>query len=514
MWILNISEKIDRYKHLYINGLDFVKLIMLIRGVLAILYLLRTFGPKPHVVTPVTEPSTQPDPLSGNADDLCEVVCTRNKPKVFTFPTAIPVFLYGFQSLSRQLAAVFPHYSYRRLQSLVSAYPANIVINRLNRLKDLGNGFTSHLAIKLSALPGNGLTRRDHQRIIAEAIIKRMSQLVPPSSQKVGDLDGQTSDTRNVTFNPSGSICAITYRYSVKICKVELDGTFVCLHMLDHNDRVANVRFHPTLPYFVVCADTATIYRIMDDGTFKVVAKMEAKRFESATVRIPKGEFFSASFHPTERFIALGCYNWCIYFYNFTDEGCTEVQRLDRTYESHMTGHYDTVATLEFDPSGQFLVSGSDDRTVKVWQEQSTGLWACVQTIEDHEDYVRAVAFDSNGQFLVTTSCDNTIRIYEIRTWRCLQTIQTKHTKGITSCAFYPSERESIFATGSYDGTTVFRRLSDDGTGSEELETLKHPSGVYSLAFDPSTPRRLLVGLCLNYENRHKSTVELYRLPQ
>jgi WD40 repeat protein len=251
----------------------------------------------------------------------------------------------------------------------------------------------------------------------------------------------------------------------------------------------------------------------MDDGTFKVVATMKAKRFDSATVHIPEGFFFSGSFHPTEQIIAFGCSNWCIYLYSFTDKGCTQVQRLDRTTDRRrMTGHSNTVETLEFDPSGQFLVSGSDDQSVKVWQEQSTGLWACVQTIKDHTDNVRAVAFDSNGQFLVTTSCDNTIRVYETGTWKCLQTIQTKHTKWITSCAIH--SLTNIIATGSYGGTTIFHRLSDDRRSSEELETLKHHSGVCSLTFDPSTPRRLLVGLWSDYETRRKSTVELYQLPQ
>ena len=376
------------------------------------------------------------------------------------------------------------------------------------------NSLSSYLARKLSAFPGDGLTRIDHRRMIAHAIIKRMSRPVPLSSQKVGDLDGQKDDTYKLTFSHSGSICAITSRYNVKICKVESDGTFVCLHMLDHNDRVVDVMFHPTLPYMVVCAGTATIYRIMDDWTFKVVTTMKAKQFESATALIPEGRFFSASFNLTKRFIALGCDNWCIYLYSFTDEGCTEVQRLDRSTESGMTGHSNTVYTLAFHPSGQFLVSGSDDQSVKVWKEQSNGLWVCVQTIQDHTDNVSAVTFDPTGKYIVSASSDMTVRVYEAETWRCLQRIQTEHTRGISSCVFLPSERDSIFATGSYDGTTVFRRLSDDGTGSEVLETLKHHSGVYSLAFDPSTPRHLLVGLCLNYTNRHESSVGLYRLPQ
>lgn len=176
-----------------------------------------------------------------------------------------------------------------------------------------------------------------------------------------------------------------------------------------------------------------------------------------------------------------------------------------------MSGHFDLVDTLEFDPSGQFLVSGSDDRTVKVWQKRSTGLWAYSQTIEEHTDNVRTVTFDPTGRYLVSASSDMTVRIYDTETWECLQTILTGHTERISSCVFHPSV--SIFATGSYDKTTVFHRLSDDGTTTEVLETLKHPSGVYSLAFDP-TNGSLLVGLCMNYDNPHKSTIELYQLPQ
>jgi WD40 repeat protein len=513
--ILNISEKIDRYKYLNINILDFVKLRMLGRGLLGFLSLLRLILPNPLVDTPaipVTEPSTQPDPTSRNADVSCEVVCSTNGPNVFTFKSAIPLLLYDFQSLSRQLAAVFPHYCYHRFQSLVVAYPANTLINVLNRMTVLRNSFTAHLAIKLSSLPGNGLSRSNNRRIIASAIISRISRPVPPSSKRICDFPEHEDDTFKVVFSPSGAICAITSWGTVKICKVE-NGRFVCLHALKHRERAIDIKFHPTLPYFVVCADTATIYRIMEDGTFKVIATIEAKRFESATVRIPHGDFFSASFHPTDRLIALGCDNWCIYLYIFTDEGCTRVQRLDRTTDSRMTGHFNVVATIEFDRSGNFFVSGSDDQTVKVWEKEENGLWVCARTIEDHDGYIRAVALDSTGQFLVTTSCDKTIRIYKTGTWECLQTIITDTTKGISSCMFYPSDQVSIFATGSYDGKTTFFRLSDDGTTSEVLETLTHPSGVYSLSFDQST-RSLVVGLCMNYLNRHKSTVELYQLPK
>lgn len=55
--------------------------------------------------------------------------------------------------------------------------------------------------------------------------------------------------------------------------------------------------------------------------------------------------------------VILGCSNFCIYSYSFTDDCCTLHQRLDRTTESSMSGHFDYVCTLLFHPSGQlFLV--------------------------------------------------------------------------------------------------------------------------------------------------------------
>jgi len=507
---------------------DLVNLIMPVRGFLGIFLLIRILLQKTNVTdtpaipnTPAildtldTEPSTQPGPNSRTADDSCKVVCTRNKSKVFTFKYAIPVLLYGFQSLSRQLQVIFPHYSCRRFKSLDVECLKNSVINHLYRLKVIRNSLTLCLASKILALPGNGLTGSRHQGVIVNAIVKRISRLVPPSSKKVGSLGGHTNDTYKVELSPCRRFCAITCRCSVKIYKIE-SGRFVCLHTLQH-DKVVDVKFHPKFPefpYIVVCAGTATIYR-MDDETFKVVATMKAKRFHTARVRIPEGDFFSASFDPTGRFIVLGCDNWRIYWYSFTDEDCTELQRLDRTHESQITGHNDTVTTILYHLSGKFFVSGSDDRTVKVWQQKtSTDLWTCIQTIEGHTNYVNAVTIDPTGRYLLSASSDNTARVYEIGTWECLQTIQTDHINGISSCVFYPSEEEDIIlVTGSYGGKVIIHRLSNDGTTTEVLETHNHDRGVYSLAINQIT-RLLVVGFCCNYSDRHERTVIFYELPQ
>lgn len=55
-------------------------------------------------------------------------------------------------------------------------------------------------------------------------------------------------------------------------------------------------------------------------------------------------------------------------------------------------GHTDRVRTLSVDPTGQWLATGSDDKTIRIW-EVSTA--RCVKTIE-FPDQVIKIAWNPN----------------------------------------------------------------------------------------------------------------------
>ena len=509
---------------------------MLSRSFLGILYLIRIFLQKQPVVTPdtpdtlVTEPSTQPVPVPDPAPvpvpervDLSKTskcgevkVCARKMLKVFNDRIVEPVFLYGFQILSNQLQIVFPHHFPITRRSNVVKYPIDVLINPLNLLKLLRNQISIHLVKKL--LNGNGLCSK-FQKMIARAILSRFVQFDASSSSCIGFLAGQTQPTNKVTFSPDGSIVAITCRFIVKICKIDPNGSLVCLHILNHSSNVMDVVFHQSLPYFVTCSDSASIYRILDNGTFELVTKLKAGRYESDrhNALIPEGDFSSACFHPTKPLLVSGSTNWCMYLHENTGTVWNRIQRIDRTPKSSTErcyGHFGRVNTLKFDPSGKILVSGSSDDTIKIWRKSpQTSSWICVRTIEENTDDVNDVAFNSTGSLLATVSDDKTTRFYDTNTWSCVYIIQTGHTKGITCCLFHPTN-DRIFVTSSYDYTTKICLLLDGLSSSKILETLSHHSTVSSLAFDPITSSRLLIGLSMNYEDMNKLTVELYKLPK
>jgi WD40 repeat protein len=52
-------------------------------------------------------------------------------------------------------------------------------------------------------------------------------------------------------------------------------------------------------------------------------------------------------------------------------------------------------------PDGRFIVSGSEDRTVKVWELESGRL---LRSLEGHTDDVNAVAVSPDGRFIVSGS--------------------------------------------------------------------------------------------------------------
>ena len=70
------------------------------------------------------------------------------------------------------------------------------------------------------------------------------------------------------------------------------------------------------------------------------------------------------------------------------------------------TGHSGTVTSVAFHPQGHQVVSGSEDKTLKLW-DVATG--DCLATWTGHSDYVSSVAIHPQGHQLVSGSRDNTV---------------------------------------------------------------------------------------------------------
>ncbi|XP_060076384.1 ribosome biogenesis protein bop1-like [Ylistrum balloti] len=77
-----------------------------------------------------------------------------------------------------------------------------------------------------------------------------------------------------------------------------------------------------------------------------------------------------------------------------------ELQPFPTTLAVTFLGHTDIVRCIAVDPSGQWLASGSDDKTIKFW-EVSTG--RCLQTLTT-EDVVKSLSWNPNPNINLVTA--------------------------------------------------------------------------------------------------------------
>ena len=134
------------------------------------------------------------------------------------------------------------------------------------------------------------------------------------------------------------------------------------------------------------------------------------------------------------------------------------------------------VWSIAWSPDGQYLVSGSEDKTLKVWDGSGT----LVKTFTGHEGTIRAVAFSPDGQMIASGSEDSTVKIWSILDDSCLKTLD-RHKDKVYCLAFNPHD-SNFLVSGSQDSTLIGWSLN-----SEEYFKvyIGHGDMIASVAFSP-----------------------------
>jgi WD40 repeat protein/predicted Ser/Thr protein kinase len=147
-----------------------------------------------------------------------------------------------------------------------------------------------------------------------------------------------------------------------------------------------------------------------------------------------------------------------------------------------LCGHTRAVLAVAWSTNGQWIATGSKDKTAKMW-DAATGKER--QTLIGHQGPVQAVAFSPDGNRLATASGDGTARLWAAASGQCLQVL-TNHTAPVLSIAFSPDGK--WLATGSADCSAC---LWDTASGRLVHRLAGHINGVSSLAFSPDGQRLL-----------------------
>ena len=175
-----------------------------------------------------------------------------------------------------------------------------------------------------------------------------------------------------------------------------------------------------------------------------------------------------------------------------------------------ISGHGDTVLTLGHSQDRRIFASGSKDRSARIWAPfaDGSGAWGCIAVCEGHAESIGALAMSHNwaekkGRFLFTGSQDRTIKMWDLDTLPLTCPVppsaegafeplrprspltQKSHDKDINSLDISPNDK--LLATGSQDKTAKIFEIDVSSRGASSIKligTLKgHKRGVWNVKF-------------------------------
>lgn len=205
----------------------------------------------------------------------------------------------------------------------------------------------------------------------------------------------------------------------------------------------------------------------------------------------------------------------------------------DASVKHVLEGHDRGVNWASFHPTLPLIVSGADDRLIKLWRMNEYKAWE-VDTFRGHYNNVSCVLFHPRQEIVISNSEDRSIRVWDMTKRQCLHTIRRENERYWVLTA-HPTL--NLFAAGHDGGMFVFklererpayavhgntlyyvkdhflRKLDFTTTNQSVVMQLRggSKSPVHSMSYNPALNAILICTRATNLEN---STYDLYSIPK
>ncbi|CAO2818728.1 unnamed protein product [Amaranthus hypochondriacus] len=124
----------------------------------------------------------------------------------------------------------------------------------------------------------------------------------------------------------------------------------------------------------------------------------------------------------------------------------TMVQKMQNI--KRLRGHRNAVYCAIFDRVGRYVITGSDDRLVKIWSMETA---FCLASCRGHEGDITDLAVSSNNALVASASNDFVIRVWRLPDGLPISILQG-HIGAVTAIAFSPRTAYQLLSS-SDDGT-------------------------------------------------------------
>lgn len=113
-----------------------------------------------------------------------------------------------------------------------------------------------------------------------------------------------------------------------------------------------------------------------------------------------------------------------------------------------ITGHTASVTCVKFTPDGNTIVSGSKDKTIKIWDIATGNL---IRTLSGHTGTLKQIDISDDGSRIVSGAEDGTIRTWDFATGNQLSMFSTPGSGTVYSVDYAPNSTQYI-AVGNSNG--------------------------------------------------------------
>lgn len=145
-------------------------------------------------------------------------------------------------------------------------------------------------------------------------------------------------------------------------------------------------------------------------------------------------------------------------------------------------GHNGTIKDFAFSKNGKFIVTGSEDRTVKVWDANTGRL---LQNFTNCNSIVRSVDFNPNSKTVIACSEDGFFYEWDIYTGKVLTTLKNENEM-MSKCVFNSSGNMIAIAYTYHYKDTCEIVLYDVVKKKIEKRIPAHKEHIHKLLFHPN----------------------------
>uniref|UniRef100_A0A8C3B7I5 Transcription initiation factor TFIID subunit 5 n=1 Tax=Cairina moschata TaxID=8855 RepID=A0A8C3B7I5_CAIMO len=285
-------------------------------------------------------------------------------------------------------------------------------------------------------------------------------------SDKLDKVMNVKEAARRVRLGPEclPSICFYTFLNAYQgLTAVDItdDSSMIVGGFADSTVRVWSVT-PKKLRSVKAAADLSLIDKESDDVLERIMDEKTAS--ELKILYGHSGPVYGTSFSPDRNYL-LSC----------SEDGTVRLWSLQTfTCLVGYKGHNYPVWDTQFSPYGYYFVSGGHDRVARLW---ATDHYQPLRIFAGHLADVTCTRFHPNSNYIATGSADRTVRLWDVLNGNCVR-IFTGHKGPIHSLAFSPNGR--FLATGATDGRVL---LWDIGHGLMVGELKGHTDTIYALRF-------------------------------